>query len=91
MPWKRKRIRSTACAVVLVALAAACSSAPAADPTQVADPTRSSPTPVAGPEAPVPEGVPEVLDFTAPKLGGGTLEGADFAGQDVAIWFWAPW
>ena len=35
--------------------------------------------------------VPEVLDFTAPLLGGGTLHGADYAGQDVAIWFWAPW
>jgi hypothetical protein len=34
---------------------------------------------------------PEVLRFSAPKLGGGTLEGADYSGRDVAIWFWAPW
>lgn len=36
-------------------------------------------------------GVAELLDFTAPVLGGGTLRGADYAGKDVAIWFWAPW
>jgi hypothetical protein len=33
----------------------------------------------------------EVLGFTAPRLGGGTIEGVDFAGRDVAFWFWAPW
>jgi hypothetical protein len=32
-----------------------------------------------------------LLDFQAPKLGGGTVDGSDFAGQDVAMWFWAPW
>jgi hypothetical protein len=32
-----------------------------------------------------------VLGFTAPRLGGGTIEGVDFAGRDVAFWFWAPW
>ena len=32
-----------------------------------------------------------VLAFTAPLLGGGTIEGTDFAGRDVAFWFWAPW
>lgn len=35
--------------------------------------------------------VPEVLDFTADRLGGGTIEGADYAGSPLAIWFWAPW
>jgi hypothetical protein len=32
-----------------------------------------------------------LLDFQAPKLGGGTVNGSDFAGKDVAMWFWAPW
>lgn len=32
-----------------------------------------------------------ILDFTAPKLGGGQVVGSEFAGQNVAIWFWAPW
>ena len=37
------------------------------------------------------DGGGDVLDFTAPLVGGGTLHGADYAGEDVAIWFWAPW
>jgi hypothetical protein len=34
---------------------------------------------------------PEILNFSAPRLGGGTIEGADYRGQDLALWFWAPW
>ena len=34
--------------------------------------------------------VSKVLTFSAPKLGGGTLEGASLAGKPVAFWFWAP-
>jgi hypothetical protein len=49
-------------------------------------PTPSS----AAPTAPATT-VPEILDFSAPALGGGTVEGADYAGADLAIWFWAPW
>lgn len=49
----------------------------------------------AGPTAGGGEGgggkVPEVLRFSAPRLGGGTVEGKDFSGEDVALWFWAPW
>ena len=35
--------------------------------------------------------VPQVLDFEAPVLGGGSLRGESLAGRDVAFWFWAPW
>jgi hypothetical protein len=35
--------------------------------------------------------VPEELRFTAPSLNGGTIRGADLAGNDLVIWFWAPW
>ncbi|MFO7591766.1 MAG: hypothetical protein R6X23_12880 [Acidimicrobiia bacterium] len=31
------------------------------------------------------------LDFTAPAVDGGTVRGADYAGDALAIWFWAPW
>jgi thiol-disulfide isomerase/thioredoxin len=37
------------------------------------------------------EGVPEILQFSAPLLSGGTIEGATLAGKDVALWLWAPW
>ena len=34
--------------------------------------------------------VPDELGFEAILIGGGTLHGADLAGQDVMFWFWAP-
>ena len=34
--------------------------------------------------------VPEVLAFEVALIGGGTLHGADLAGEDVLFWFWAP-
>ncbi len=37
------------------------------------------------------DGVPEFLDFTAPDLDGSQIVGADYAGQDLVLWFWAPW
>lgn len=35
--------------------------------------------------------VSDQLDFTAPDVRGGQVVGAEFAGQDVVVWFWAPW
>ena len=35
-------------------------------------------------------GVPAVLDVVAPAVGGGEVDLADYAGQDLALWFWAP-
>lgn len=51
----------------------------------------SAPTgPVA--ESPTPAGsVPEALMWEEPALGGGRVRGADYAGRDVLLWFWAPW
>ena len=66
-------------AVAAFAIAAACSSEPS---TSTATPPSSGGASVA---------VAEILDFTAPRLGGGTVDGADYAGKDTAIWFWAPW
>jgi ABC-type glycerol-3-phosphate transport system substrate-binding protein len=72
-------VRRLAAALVALALgAAACSQA---GTTAGGGPPSTSTSP----------GVAELLDFTAPALGGGTLRGADYAGKDVAIWFWAPW
>jgi len=34
--------------------------------------------------------VPELLQFTAPLVGGGEFAGADYAGRAAAFWFWAP-
>ena len=34
--------------------------------------------------------VPDSLAFTAPRVGDGTINMADFAGKPVLLWFWAP-
>lgn len=31
------------------------------------------------------------VEFSAAKLGGGTLSSASFEGKDTVLWFWAPW
>ncbi len=49
----------------------------------------SETTVVAGTPAESPK-VPELLQFTAPLVGGGEFNGADRAGQATAFWFWAP-
>jgi thiol-disulfide isomerase/thioredoxin len=52
-----------------------------------------SPTMTEGTSSPdVPAGtVPEVLDFTAQTVDGGTFDGSTLAGTPVVVWFWAPW
>jgi hypothetical protein len=34
--------------------------------------------------------LPEIYNFKANKVGGGAVDGAEFAGKPVAFWFWAP-
>lgn len=34
---------------------------------------------------------PEILKWSAPLIGGGTINMADFTGQQVLLWFWAPY
>lgn len=60
------------------------SSTPPTTPATGSGPTESSTT------APAVE-VPEYLDFVAPDVRGGQVIGAELAGQDLVIWFWAPW
>ena len=85
---------------LLMLVAAACASGGPDDATgarpgssTVASPTPHDPSPTGqgggagGSDRPV----AEVLRFSAPRLGGGTIEGVEFAGNDVAFWFWAPW
>ncbi len=48
----------------------------------------TSPAPGATEGTPV--SVPDALQFSAPLVGGGTLDMAAYAGTTVALWFWAP-
>lgn len=81
------RRRWMAGALLLLLVAAACADAPTPpEPTPAGSGPATSPPAIS--EAPEPAGV---LRFEAPNLAGGVIRGADYAGQDVALWFWAPW
>jgi hypothetical protein len=62
------------------------------------NPAVESDVPAAAPIAPSPasttaatqDAVPASLAFTAPRVGGGTVDLAQYAGQPVLLWFWAP-
>lgn len=47
-------------------------------------------TPAAAPAA-AGAAVPAVLEFEAPLLGGGEFDARTYAGQPLALWFWAPY
>lgn len=93
-----------ASAALLAVLAAGCG--PAADEVgpggavgspapQVQDAAPASPASPAPPDpggaAPADAPLAAGLDFVLPALGGGQVVGAELAGRDVALWFWAPW
>ena len=64
--------------LVLVVLMGACAD------TAEAPAAASSPTDPAGERA-------APFQFIADTVTGGQVTGADLAGHDVALWFWAPW
>jgi ABC-type glycerol-3-phosphate transport system substrate-binding protein len=52
-------------------------------------------SPAANPAATAPaasatQSAPDTLAFTAPRVGGGTIDLAQYAGTPVLLWFWAP-
>lgn len=90
------RARSATLVVVIALLAGACSSVPERPGAEPERAPTLGPSAASKPVGPVAgtgpsADVPQVLDFSAPQLGGGTVDGASFAGRDIAIWFWAPW
>jgi hypothetical protein len=74
---------------LVLVLLAACSASSTSDAAGPSLPAETPPAATTQPAATPP--LPEVLDFAAPKLAGGTVRGADYRGADLAIWFWAPW
>lgn len=49
-------------------------------------PATDAPPTTAGPAT----DVPEILQFSAPLVGGATFDGAAHGGTPLALWFWAP-
>ncbi|MBI4882443.1 MAG: hypothetical protein HY826_00145 [Actinobacteria bacterium] len=73
-----RRSRIVFSSLALLAAVSACADAGA---TQERPSTTISPGSAAAPAA---------LQFSAPSVGGGTIDFTQFAGQTVALWFWAP-
>jgi hypothetical protein len=59
---------------------------PAAQAPAAAAETGASNTGAAGTAS----NVPDSLAFSAPRVGGGTVNLGDYAGKPVLLWFWAP-
>lgn len=65
--------------------------APAVGGTTASNTAPATDSAVTGaPAAEAPATVPEALAFSAPLVGGGTLELGTLAGKPVVMWFWAP-
>ncbi len=87
---KMTRMVKRSCLLTMLVLLAACAK-PATDaprPSREAGPAQGSTSTATAEGA---ETIPEILDFQFVSLGGETVDGADYAGKDVAVWFWAPW
>ena len=69
----------------------ASSPATAAASDSTSDSTTGATTGATNPSAAAPNAAaPAALQFSAPLVGGGTMDFTQFAGQTVALWFWAP-
>ena len=71
--------------VISVAALAACGAPATNEPVANAPAVAAAPTTAA-----VARPVPDSLAFSAPRVGGGTVNLADYAGTTVLLWFWAP-
>ena len=95
----RRRV-SAGCIVLASIALTACGGE---QPTTQTTPAMTTSPPSASATAPVPTmtgetspgrppaAVPEVLDFTAQTVDGGTFDGSTLAGAPAVVWFWAPW
>ncbi len=93
--------RASALIVSSALVVAACASDPGEDPTPPEEVViTTSPSPDAGGEAAEPTASPQPTEVTVPTelqftaadvMTGAEVQGADFAGRAVVMWFWAPW
>ncbi len=74
--------------VALGALASACGGAISTSVDEAA-PGRDTPTGETPTESPSADGWPH--DFVATGIDGTTIDAGDYEGQDLVLWFWAPW
>lgn len=65
---------------------------PSAGSTSTGDGGSATPMPSADATTPEPDPAAlAALDFQARTVGGGNVDGTDFAGTKTVLWIWAPW
>lgn len=84
----RGHVRRLALVLTLLLVAAACSARPTQLPTVGGTDGPHAPPTADGPTT---AGVPQALAFSADTIEGDPFDGGAYAGQDLMIWFWAPW
>ena len=73
-------------------LSIANSASASTSPEAGADPTPSTtPDATATATEPTPEATPEVYDWSASLVGGGSIDLAGYANTSVVLWFWSPY
>jgi hypothetical protein len=85
--YDRRMARSAPLALLagLLLVGAACSDGGSSDGGGVPS-TGGQAAPATSPSV----GVPDIVNFTAPAVGGGEVDVAALAARPLAIWFWAP-
>ena len=84
--------RRTAIAAAAVAGLALAGCAATSEPEAAGTPTRSATTASAVEDAPTEAPARDnPFIFEANLVGGGTIDGETLMGEDVILWFWAPW
>lgn len=61
------------------------------DATSTSDTSATTDSTPVGTEPAEPVSVVEALDWSAPLIGGGSITMSDYSGQQVLLWFWAPY
>jgi hypothetical protein len=77
---------------LLACVLAGCGDGPRDSGSPASDAPSSRPpvAATANPSAPASDAAAELLQFSAPLVGGGTLDAATLAGTPTVFWFWAP-
>lgn len=78
-----------AAVAAITVVVSACGDDPTSDAEAAPSATEAAPSSDAADAGGSGAGI-ELLDFTAPLVGGGTFDGATYGERPVVLWFWAP-
>ena len=89
MLLSKERLRVGAAGLTFALFASACAGTPTEETSAAAPDTTAAVTEET--EAPAPAGGAGLPVLVADSVAGPQIDTNDLAGQDVVVWFWAPW